>query len=53
MIMDFLLLNMNSKKIISSLIFAFLAVSIIPTTNVFEDILAEKPLKMGESIDVY
>jgi len=33
---------MNPKKIISSLIFAFLTVSILPTTNVVENVQAEK-----------
>lgn len=43
---------MNSKKIISSLIFAFLVVSIIPTTNIFENVRAEKNLTESRILDL-
>ena len=43
---------MSFKKIISSLIFVVLTISIIPTTNIFENILAEKPLTKNTPLDL-
>ncbi|MGD1834440.1 MAG: cupredoxin domain-containing protein [Nitrososphaeraceae archaeon] len=43
---------MSSKKIISSLIFAVLAISIIPTTNIFENVLGEKPQTKSTALDL-